>query len=60
MCPLPACNSFLLSGSGSPRKTPTEEMCGTDVFENIQMQLDMIEGLREKPWTMEKKFDVLR
>ena len=45
--------------SDSPNKTPTEEVF-SDVFENIQMQLDMIKGLRGKPWTMEQKLEILR
>ncbi|XP_044172388.1 uncharacterized protein LOC122956750 [Acropora millepora] len=49
----------VLLESDSPNKTPTEEVF-SDVFENIQMQLDMIEGLRGKPWTMEQKLEILR
>lgn len=45
--------------SDSPKKTQPEEVF-TDVFESIQMHLDMIEGLRVKPWTMDKKLDILR
>ena len=48
-----------IPSSDSPNKTPTEEVF-SDVFENIQMQLDMIEGLRGKSWTMEQKLDILR
>ncbi|XP_068740011.1 transmembrane channel-like protein 3 [Montipora capricornis] len=51
-------NRVLLE-SDTLQKTPTEEVF-SDVFENIQMQLDMIDGLREKPWTMKEKLEILR
>ncbi|XP_020612245.1 uncharacterized protein LOC110050668 [Orbicella faveolata] len=47
------------SASDSQQKTSTEDMF-TDVFENIQMQLEIIGGLREKPWTMQRKLQILR
>ena len=49
----------LLSCSDSQQKTSTEDAF-TDVFENIQMQLEVIGGLREKPWSMQRKLQILR
>lgn len=37
----------------------TEEVF-TDVFENIQLQLEVIKGVKEKPWTMDRKLQIIR
>ena len=51
---------FACSCRDAHRKSSTEEQITADVFENIQMHLDMIEGIRSKPWTMDEKLEVLR
>ncbi|CAH3109971.1 unnamed protein product [Porites lobata] len=51
---------FACSCRDTHRKLSTEEPITADVFENIQMHLDMIEGIRSKPWTMDEKLEVLR
>ncbi|PFX34798.1 Transmembrane channel-like protein 3 [Stylophora pistillata] len=52
------CEPSVSTLSEVPNKTPTEEVF-TDVFENIQLQLDVIKGIKEKPWTMDKKLQIL-